>query len=60
MHVALCAWLGLAVSPTLQSVVDGRDFEHAGAEEEAVLAVQRFARVLGLDLWALFGDESNG
>jgi hypothetical protein len=53
-HVALAAWLGLPVSPTLQAVADGREWEHAWIEEAAVLAVQRYARVMGLDLWNLW------
>lgn len=57
VHVALADWLRLLVSPTLQGVADGRDWEHAWIEEAAVLAVQRYARTLGLDLWAVFGDR---
>lgn len=44
-----------AVSPTLQAVADGHAFPHAGAEEDAALAVQKFARAMRLDLWQIFG-----
>jgi hypothetical protein len=57
MHVALAAWLGLPVSPTLQAVASGDVTPVADAEEAAVMAVQRYARAVGVDLWNLFGDE---
>ena len=56
MHVALCHWLGID-SPTMRLLRYGDDARlHRlnGLEEAAVLAVQKFARAIGVDLivWA--------
>lgn len=55
-HTAICAWLGLAESPTLRQVAHGRpDTFISGVEEDVVLALQRFARAAGVDLLQRFG-----
>lgn len=56
MHVALSQWLGLADSPTMQSVRTGDpgDRQIRDHEEAAVLAVQQFARMVGVDVVELF------
>jgi hypothetical protein len=54
MHIALCHWLGID-SPTMTLLRHGDDANlHLlnGLEEAAVLAVQHFARVAGVDLVA--------
>jgi hypothetical protein len=50
-HSMLARLLGLPHSPTLRDAAAGKPATdlHA-AEEEAVLAIQRFARALGIDL----------
>lgn len=53
LHVALCHWLGVP-SPVMDALRKGPDVM-AGAEirlleESAVLAVQKFARAMGVDL----------
>jgi len=56
MHAALAAFLGLTVSPVLSTVAGapvGDAVEH-GLEEDAVLAVTRWARSIGVDLTALW------
>lgn len=52
VHCWLAALLGLDASPALTAVATGRPLsaEASGIEEAAVLAVQRFARSLGVDL----------
>lgn len=50
-HSLLAHWLGLPWSPTLHDVAIGvRVNELHFVEEDAVLAVQRFARAMGVDL----------
>lgn len=54
MHSLLAHWLGLPASPTLIQVADGQfGSDIAAAEEAAVLAVQRFANLAGVDLQAV-------
>jgi hypothetical protein len=56
MHVALCHWLGLP-SPTMELVRHGIGKSHLNhLEETAVLAVQHFARVAGIDLVARMAE----
>jgi hypothetical protein len=51
LHAALCAWLGLPESPVLRHSAEGRGASDlTNLEEDAVLAVQRFARAAGIDL----------
>lgn len=53
LHSALAAWLGLSESPTLGRVARGQgDSDLTGMEEDAVLALQRFANAAGVDLLA--------
>ncbi|MBB4001582.1 hypothetical protein [Aurantimonas endophytica] len=49
-HAILASVMGLPHSPTLKGVADGRYWPHWQAEEAAVLAVQRYARMAGVDL----------
>ena len=54
LHVALCHWLGVS-SPVLNALrlrVDMVGVEIRILEEAAVLAVQRFAKAMGVDLRA--------
>lgn len=53
VHSLLAGWLGLPESPTLRGVADQRFWPHWQAEEAAVLGVQRFARMAGVDLVGL-------
>jgi hypothetical protein len=51
LHARLCAWLGLADSFALRCAAGLRaDDEISRAEEDAVLSVQRFARLAGVRL----------
>lgn len=57
-HSLLAGWLGLPCSPTMRGIAlrtagTGPWFAGWRAEEACVLAVQRFARVCGVDLVAL-------
>ena len=52
-HSLLAGWLGLPESPTLRGVAERRYWLHWQAEEAAVLGVQRFARLAGIDLIGL-------
>lgn len=45
MHVRLCHALGLKESPALRQATRGESSELAGAEEEMVLAAQRFVNL---------------
>ena len=50
-HSLLCYWLGLPESPTLRDVAEGKtasDLHYL--EEEAVMAIQRFANAVGVSL----------
>lgn len=53
LHVALCRWLGLSVSFSMLSAVgklhDDQEYL-AIAEEAAVIAVQRFLRLAGVEV----------
>jgi hypothetical protein len=49
-HSLLAFWLGLPHSPTLHGVATGHHYEHHAIEEAAVLAVQLWAKVAGVDL----------
>jgi hypothetical protein len=49
-HALLAVWLGQPYSPTLFGVATGQHWPHWHDEEAAVLALQRYARVLGVDL----------
>jgi hypothetical protein len=49
-HAVLAHILGLPHSPTLKGVADGRYWPHWQAEEAAVLGLQRYARMAGVDL----------
>lgn len=51
-HSLLAVLLGLPESPTLHGVARGRHWQHWRAEEAAALALQRFARMAGVDLVA--------
>jgi hypothetical protein len=55
-HALLAHWLGLPHSPTLTGVASGRYWPHWQAEEAVVLALQRYARLAGVDLMALAGS----
>ena len=50
VHSLLCHWLGLPHSPTLFAVSVEDTYNNWRVEEKAVLAIQQFSRVLGLDL----------
>jgi hypothetical protein len=52
-HSLLAHWLGLPESPTLRGVADRSFWPHWHLEEQAVLAVQSFARAAGVDLVTL-------
>lgn len=55
VHSWLCHALGMQYSPALRSVVgDAADYRH-GLEEDAVLAVQRFAIAYGISLRSVLG-----
>lgn len=60
VHTALCHWLGLKESPTMRSVAsfNSQSTSITGSEEDAVMAIQRFANLMGVDLVELF-RESN-
>jgi hypothetical protein len=49
-HAILAHILGLPRSPTLNGVAAGAYWPHWPAEESAVLGLQRFARLAGVDL----------
>jgi hypothetical protein len=49
-HSLLAWWLGLACSPTLYGMATGIVARRWREEEAAVLAVQRYARAMGVDL----------
>jgi hypothetical protein len=56
-HVALAHILGLAESPTMRMVASGNGHQRlANIEEAAVLALQRFANVVGVNLIDRFRD----
>lgn len=60
LHAALAEFLGLPVSPVLSTVAGapmGDAVQH-GLEEDAVLAVQRLARALGVDLGEVWADRA--
>lgn len=52
-HSLLAFWLGMPNSPTLKAVAKGNLYLHNAAEEEAVLAIQRWANLAGVDLLKL-------
>ena len=59
MHIALCHWLGID-SPTMTLLRRGDDdrlHELNRLEETAVLAVQHFARIAGIDLVTQMGHR---
>lgn len=58
-HSLLANWLGLPNSPTLKAVAKGNIFLHNAAEEEAVLAIQKFANLMGVDLLNLAKGQEN-
>jgi hypothetical protein len=49
-HSLLSYWLGLVHSPTLYGQAIGRPSAFWREEEAAVLALQRYARTMGIDL----------
>jgi hypothetical protein len=49
-HALLAHCLGLSHSPTLRGVAAGRYWPHWQAEEAAVLGLQRYARLAGVNL----------
>lgn len=50
-HHLLAHWLGLPFSPGLRAVVDGEpDWTVCGPEEDAAMALQRYANAAGVDL----------
>jgi hypothetical protein len=49
-HSLLSYWLGLPYSPTLYGQAIGRPSAFWREEEAAVLSLQRFARIMGIDL----------
>lgn len=57
-HCLLAYWLGLAEPPVIAGVARGEPLTKAGsgAEEEAVLAIQKFAQQQGVDLRKLALD----
>lgn len=51
LHSAMCDMLGLSESPVMRAVaIVGHDSALLGYEEDAVLAIQRFAATAGIDL----------
>ena len=58
-HVALAEFLGLPESPVMRSVASHNSESTllTGAEEEAVLAVQRYANLAGVDSISLFAKK---
>jgi len=60
LHIALCHWLGID-SPTMRLVRHGDDARlHRlnRLEEDAVLAVQKFAKAAGIDLVVRWATEA--
>jgi hypothetical protein len=58
-HSALCHWLGLPESPTLRVVAgDEGPTDLSNLEEDAVLALQRFANAAGVRLLDVFARMS--
>lgn len=49
-HSLLAHWLGLECSPTLHAVASGNRYPLSALEEDAVFAIQRFARAAGINL----------
>jgi|SRR5690625_2364827 len=60
LHAMLAHWLGLPESPTLRGVASGQYWPHWIAEEEAILGIQRFARMAGVDVMRLAGKSHHG
>ncbi len=50
VHSMLATWLGLPHTPTLYGVVTKNYFPAHAVEEEAVLAIQKWAAAAGVDL----------
>jgi hypothetical protein len=57
-HTMLAGWLGLPYSPTLQGVATGDTWPHWHLEEAAVLALQAYARALGVSIVDLAKESS--
>jgi hypothetical protein len=54
VHSLLAHWLGLPASPALSGAArEAEGTELTGAEEDAVMAIQRFANLAGIDLAAV-------
>jgi hypothetical protein len=49
-HHLLAHWLGLAHSPTMMGIAVTHIFKDWRTEEAAVLGIQAFARLMGVDL----------
>jgi hypothetical protein len=59
VHSLLATWLGLRDgSPTLRGLATEHPWPHAWMEEAAVLAIQRLAQVLGVNLLAVAHERS--
>lgn len=52
-HALLARWLDIPENPTLRGAATGKHWPHWRDEEAAVLAIQKLARALGIDLVAL-------
>lgn len=50
LHSLICSWLGLPRSPTLNGCANRPYWPDWWREEETVMALQRLARFLGVDL----------
>lgn len=60
-HHLLAHWLGLPRSPTMDGLLGpGPIYAHWRTEEAAVLAIQAFARIAGVDLTELAKKTSEG
>jgi len=60
-HSLLAYWLGLECSPTLRDVAEGKPATELHCiEEEAVMAIQRFANAMGVSLVEVARNISRG
>lgn len=54
MHCLMAHWLGLGFSPALSHLALNQDSdEYTDAEEDMVLAIQRYANMMGVDIFKL-------
>src|SRR5687768_11921328 len=52
-HSLLAHWLGMPCSPTLHGLATGTAVPFSDAEKAAVIAIQRWAKISGVDLLEL-------